>query len=189
MPGPDDPEMKQTAPAEFRAKFETSVGTFVVKVVREWAPKGADRFYNLVRNGFYDDVRFFRVLPGFVAQFGIQGDPAISAKWRKATIADDSVKQSNTRGRLSFATGGPNTRTTQVFISYADNNRLDAMGFSAFGEVTEGMDVVDKLYSGYGEGAPSGRGPDQGRIQEEGNAYLKKQFEKLSTVIRARVSE
>lgn len=187
---PKDPAMNQTAPAEFRVRFETTKGAFLIKVIRDWSPNGADRFYNLVKNGFYDETRFFRVLTGFIAQFGINGDPKVSAVWREATIQDDPPgKQSNTRGKITFATGGPNTRTTQVFINYGNNGRLDVDGFSPFGEVVEGMEVVDSLYSGYGEGAPRGRGPNQSRIQMEGNEYLKKNFDRLDYVKAARVLE
>src|SRR5207244_3523664 len=171
--------LKEIAPAMYKVKFDTSAGVFVVQVHRDWAPLGADRFYNLVKNGFFDDVRFFRVLDNFMAQFGINGDPAVMAAWRGANLRDDPVKESNKRGYITFATGGPNTRTTQVFINFKDNTSLDSQGFSPFGQVVEGMDVVDKLYSGYGEGAPRGQGPDQGRTQMEGNAYLSKSFPKL----------
>jgi peptidyl-prolyl cis-trans isomerase A (cyclophilin A) len=156
-------------------------------VHRAWAPHGADRFYNLVRAGYYDGVRFFRVLPGFMAQFGIHGDPVVSAAWRDQRIPDDPVRRTNVRGMVSFATAGPGTRTTQVFINFANNDRLDAMGFSPFGQVVEGMEVVDQLYADYGEGQPRGRGPDQGRMQAEGNAYLARQFPKLDTVKSARI--
>ncbi len=160
------------APASYKVKFDTSKGAFVVEVHRDWAPLGADRFYNLVKNGFFNNARFFRVISGFMVQFGINADPKVSAAWRDASINDDPVKQSNTRGMITFATRGPNTRTTQMFINYADNARLDGMGFAPFGQVVSGMNVVDALYSGYGEGAPRGAGPEQGRIQSEGNAYL-----------------
>jgi peptidyl-prolyl cis-trans isomerase A (cyclophilin A) len=186
---PSAPELNQKAPAEYKAKFSTSQGDFVIKVTREWAPVGADRFYNLVKNGFYDDCRFFRVISGFMCQFGINGDPDVSAKWRDAKIQDDPVKQGNKRGRITFATSGPNSRTSQVFINFKDNDRLDTMGFAAFGEVTEGLEVVDKLYSGYGEGAPRGAGPAQNRIQSEGNKYLKESFEKLDYVKTAKIAE
>ena len=179
--------LNEQAPPVYRAKFETSEGDFVIEVHREWAPLGADRFYNLVRNGFYDGVRFFRVLDGFVAQFGIHGDPQVSAAWRNQRIPDDPVLQSNARGFVTYAMAGPNTRTTQVFISYGDNSRLDGMGFAPFGQVVEGMDVVDALHSGYGEGAPRGAGPDQGRIQAEGNAYLEREFPELDYVERATI--
>lgn len=185
---PAHPEMGRTAPAEFRVRFETSRGPFTVLVVRAWAPRGADRFYNLVRHGFYDEARFFRVLAGFVAQFGIHGDPAVSAAWREATIPDDPPQQSNVRGTVVFATAGPNTRTTQVFINFRDNARLDRMGFAPFGKVIEGMEVVDALYSGYGEGPPQGIGPRQDLIQKEGNAYLKRDFPELDYVKSARLA-
>jgi peptidyl-prolyl cis-trans isomerase A (cyclophilin A) len=175
------------APATFRVRLETTKGDVVLEVVREWAPRGADRFYNLVELGFYDDVAFFRVLEGFVAQFGIHGDPAVSRAWQDSSFPDDSVKQSNTRGTLTFATAGPDTRTTQLFINFGDNSNLDAMGFSPFGHVVEGMAVVDALYSGYGEGAPRGRGPDQGRAESQGNEYFRSRFEKLDYIRRARV--
>jgi peptidyl-prolyl cis-trans isomerase A (cyclophilin A) len=164
--------LRETAPATYKARFETSKGAFVVDVTREWAPNGADRFYNLVKNGFYDGVRFFRVLDGFMAQFGINGDPKISAAWREARIPDDPVKQSNRRGFITYAMAGPNTRTSQVFINFGDNSSLDGQGFAPFGQVIQGMDVIDKINAEYGEGAPRGRGPDQGRVQMEGNAYL-----------------
>jgi peptidyl-prolyl cis-trans isomerase A (cyclophilin A) len=181
------PGMQRVAPATFQAKFETSAGEFVIEVHRDWAPLGADRFYNLARSGFFENARFFRVIAGFMAQFGINADPTVSAKWQNANIPDDPVRQSNTRGMISFATRGPNTRTTQLFINYGDNSRLDGMGFSPFGKVTDGMDVVDKINGEYGEGAPRGRGPDQGRIQEEGNAYLKKDFPNLDYIKSATI--
>jgi peptidyl-prolyl cis-trans isomerase A (cyclophilin A) len=181
--------LTEQAPATFNANFDTSKGLFVVTVHRDWAPNGADRFYNLVKNGFYDDVRFFRVIDGFMAQFGIHGNPAVSSAWRGANIKDDPVKQSNKKGFVTFATAGPNTRTTQLFINLADNAPLDKQGFAPFGEVTKGMDVVDKIYNGYGEGAPRGRGPDQGRLQSEGNAYLAKEFSKLDYIKTATIAK
>src|SRR5262245_11436647 len=181
--------LNEKAPETFKVDFDTSKGKFVVEVTRAWAPNGADRFYNLVKNGFYNDVRFFRVISGFMVQFGIHGDPAVSAPWRNARIQDDPVKQSNKRGYITFATAGPNTRTTQVFINFGDNAGLDSQGFSPFGRVTSGMDVVDKLYSGYGEGAPSGRGPNQGQVQSEGNAYLTKSFAQLDYVKTATIAK
>lgn len=181
--------LRETAPATYKARFETSKGAFVVDVTRDWAPNGADRFYNLVKNGFYDGVRFFRVLDGFMAQFGINGDPKISAAWREARIADDPVKQSNRRGFVTYAMAGPNTRTSQIFINYGDNSALDRQNFSPFGRVTSGMEVVDALYNGYGEGAPRGQGPDQGRIQMEGNAYLTKSFPRLDFVKKATITK
>jgi peptidyl-prolyl cis-trans isomerase A (cyclophilin A) len=179
--------LKEKASAAYKAKFDTSKGVFVIEVTRDWAPNGADRFYNLVKNGFYDNVRFFRVISGFMVQFGISGDPKISAPWRDARIADDPVKQSNKRGTITYAMAGPNTRTSQVFINFADNANLDKSGFSPFGRVLSGMDVVDKLNAEYGEGAPRGRGPDQGRIQAEGNAYLQRDFGKLDFVKKATI--
>ena len=170
------------APDTFKIKFTTTQGDFTVEVTRAWAPLGADRFYNLVKNHFYDDAAFFRVLPGFVAQFGISANPPVSKAWSHATFHDDPVTQSNLTGYLTFATAGPNTRTTQIFINLVDNAGLDKMGFSPFGKVVEGMDVVEKFYSGYGEGAPQGHGPDQGRIEEEGKAYLDKSFPQLDRI-------
>jgi len=181
--------LRETAPANFKARFETSKGAFVVDVTRDWAPNGADRFYNLVKNGFYDGVRFFRVLDGFMAQFGINGDPKISAAWRDARIQDDPVRQSNRRGFITYAMAGPNTRTSQLFINYGDNSSLDRQNFSPFGQVSTGMDVVDKLFNGYGEGAPRGQGPDQGRVQSEGNAYLAKDFPRLDFVKKATITK
>ncbi len=178
--------LTEQAPATYKAKFETSKGVFVIQVTRAWAPLGADRFYNLVKNGFFNNARFFRVISGFMVQFGINADPRLSAVWRDANINDDPVKQSNTRGMITFATRGPNTRTTQVFINYADNNRLD-MGFAPFGQVVSGMNVVDTLYGGYGEGAPRGAGPEQGRLQSEGNAFLIKEFPKLDFIKSATI--
>ncbi len=175
------------APPDYKVKFDTSKGAFVVEVHRDWAPRGADRFYHLVKNGFFNNARFFRVVSGFMVQFGINADPKVSAVWRDANINDDPVKQSNTRGMITFATRGPNTRTTQVFINYADNARLDGMGFAPFGQVVSGMNVVDTLYGGYGEGAPRGAGPEQGRIQSEGNAYLIKEFPKLDYIKTATI--
>lgn len=183
----DPSQFNAVAPDTFVARFQTSEGVFRVEVTRAFAPRGADRFFNLVRNGFYDDVRFFRVLTGFVAQFGLNGDPAVNAVWRDQRIADDPVTQSNLRGFISFATGGANTRTTQVFINLANNTNLDSSGFAPFGRVIEGMEVVDALFAGYGEGAPSGNGPSQSRIQSEGNPYLMAQFPDLDFVIDATI--
>lgn len=179
--------MKEQAPAVFKASFDTSAGTFVIEVHRDWAPNGADRFYNLVKGGFYDNCRFFRVLSGFMAQFGINGDPAVQAVWRSASITDDPVKESNKPGYITFATAGPNTRTTQVFINYGNNAGLDKQGFSPFGKVITGMEVVQKLYAAYGEGAPQGQGPSQGLIQSQGNAYLEKSFPKLDFIKTATI--
>ncbi len=187
-PGFADPaKLTEKAPETFKAQFETTKGKFTVEVTRSLAPNGADRFYNLVKSGYFKDIVFFRVVKGFMGQFGIHGDPAVSAKWRAANIQDDPVKGSNTRGTITFATAGPNTRTTQLFINFVDNANLDGMGFSPFGKVVDGMDVVDKINGEYGEGAPRGRGPDQGRIQSEGNAYLKKDFPNLDQINSATI--
>jgi peptidyl-prolyl cis-trans isomerase A (cyclophilin A) len=175
--------LTETAPASFKVQARTTRGDFVIQVTRAWAPNGADRFYNLVKAGYYSDIAFFRVIAGFMAQFGIHGDPRVSAVWREARITDDPVAQSNTRGRLTFATSGPNSRTTQLFINLVDNARLDTMGFAPFGEVVSGMEIVDALHAGYGEGAPRGLGPDQGRIQREGNAYLRAEFGQLDYLL------
>jgi peptidyl-prolyl cis-trans isomerase A (cyclophilin A) len=182
-------QMNETAPEKFQAKFDTSKGEFVIEVTRAWAPNGADRFYNLVKNGYYDNCRFFRVIKNFMAQFGIHGDPKVSAVWRGAQIKDDPVKESNKRGYVSYAMAGPNTRTTQLFISFRNNSGLDGQGFSPFGKVTKGMDVVDSIYDEYGEGAPSGKGPEQRLIQMEGNAYLAKSFPKLDYIKSATIVE
>ena len=177
----------EKAPATYKVRFETSAGAFVVEVHRDWAPQGADRFYNLVKLGFYDGDAFFRNIAGFMVQFGIHPDPTISTAWRMARIPDDMVMHSNTAGTITFATSGKDSRTTQVFINHVDNKALDGMGFAPFGQIVEGADVVKKLYSGYGEGAPRGRGPDQGRIQSEGAAYLGKEFPKLDLVKSATI--
>jgi peptidyl-prolyl cis-trans isomerase A (cyclophilin A) len=171
----------------FRVQFETSKGLFVMEVHRGWAPHGADRFHQLVTTGFFDNTRFFRVLDGFMAQFGAHGDPEVNRAWESLTIPDDSVAQSNLRGYVSFAMAGPASRTTQVFINTVDNRNLDGMGFAPFAQVVEGMSVVDSLYAEYGEGAPAGFGPDQMRILAEGNAYLERQFPKLDFIRSARV--
>jgi peptidyl-prolyl cis-trans isomerase A (cyclophilin A) len=185
----DPSSLNEKAPDVYKAKFDTSKGTFVIEVHRDWSPNGADRFYNLMKNGFFNDARFFRVIDGFMVQFGISGNPDLSAVWREARIPDDPVKQSNTRGMVSFATAGPGTRTTQVFINFGDNTGLDGQGFSPFGQVVSGMDVVDSFFKGYGEGAPRGQGPDQGRVQTEGNAYLMTDFPKLDYVKKATIEQ
>jgi peptidyl-prolyl cis-trans isomerase A (cyclophilin A) len=181
--------LKEQAPASYKVKFDTTKGAFVIQVTRAWAPNGADRFYNLVKNGFYDDVRFFRVISGFMVQFGINGDPQLSARWRQAQIKDDAVTQSNKRGMITFATAGPNTRTTQVFINFADNTNLDAMGFAPFGRIVSGQNVVDAINAEYGEGAPRGRGPDQGKLQNEGNAYLAREFARMDYIKKATIEK
>jgi peptidyl-prolyl cis-trans isomerase A (cyclophilin A) len=169
------------APAVFKAKFTTSAGDFVVEVHRDWAPRGADRFYNLVRNGYFTNASFFRVVRGFVVQFGLNANPAITKVWTEARIQDDPVVQSNKRGTLVFATAGPNTRTTQLFINYADNPRLDGMGFAPFGTVVEGMDTVDKIFPGYRES------PRQDLITSQGDAYLKANFPLMDKIKLARI--
>jgi len=184
----DPATLTEDCPATYRAKFETSQGDFTVEVERAWAPRGAIRFYNLVKNGYYNDNRFFRVLPDFMLQFGINGDPALNAVWRQAVIIDDARKQSNERGYITFAAGGPNTRTTQVFINLKDNLALDSAGtFAPFGHVVSGLNVLDKLYKGYGDGPPNGSGPEQSKIQTEGNAYLAKLFPKLDYIKTATI--
>jgi peptidyl-prolyl cis-trans isomerase A (cyclophilin A) len=172
------------APEVFRARFTTTKGTFVIEVHRAWAPNGADRFFNLVKMGYFDDTRVFRVIDGFMAQFGIHGDPKVAARWRSADISDDPVAQSNKRGFVTFAqTAMPNSRATQIFINFADNVTLDASRFAPFGQVVQGMNVVDSLYHGYGEGRPTGQGPDQSRIQEGGNRYLDDEFPQLDRIL------
>ena len=178
---PAPPPAAPATPAEFKVKFITSRGDFTIKVVRDWSPNGADRFYELVKAGFYDDIRFFRVVPGFMVQFGISGDPKTMGKWRERKIYDDPVKQQNTRGRVTFAMAGPNSRTTQIFISFGDNGSLDPQGFSPFGEVTDGMNVVDSINSEYKET------PDQQKIQQLGNDYLKANFPNLDYIKSARI--
>ena len=176
--------LTEQAPATYKASFDTSAGQFVIEVHRAWAPKGADRFYNLVKNGFYDEARFFRVLPNFMVQFGINGDPGIQSHWASANITDDPVKQSNKKGYVTFAkSSAPNSRTTQVFINFKDNGFLDSQGFAPFGEVTSGMDVVEKITDQYQEK------PNQGSIQQQGNAYLKAQFPKLDYVKKATITQ
>lgn len=185
---PRHPFWSARAPALSRVRFETTAGAFVVEVHRDWAPRGADRLYDLARAGFFDDSRFFRVRAGFIAQFGIPGDPAIAAAWRDAKLPDDSVRHSNVRGTVSYAMTGPGERTTQLFVNLADNARLDAEGFAPVGVVVEGMDVVDRLYAGYGESAGGGmRGGKQGELFAGGNAYLDRAYPKLDRLIRARV--
>ncbi len=178
-----------TAPAVYRVKLETTKGDIVIEVHRDWAPNGADRFYNLVKAGYYDDTAFFRVIGGFMAQVGIHGDPDVNDTWRDATIQDDQVTQPNTRGMVTFAMSArPNSRTTQFFINFGDNSYLSQHGkFAPFGKVVEGMDVVDELYAGYGEGAPRGRGPSQMRLAREGNAYLRAEFPKLDWIEKATI--
>jgi peptidyl-prolyl cis-trans isomerase A (cyclophilin A) len=174
--------LKAKAPDVFEVKFTTTKGDFVVQVNRAWAPIGADRFYNLVKHGFFTGAPFFRVVPGFIIQFGLSGDPAVNRAWQNANIHDDPVTQSNKPGYLTFATAGPNTRTTQLFINFGNNAGLDGQGFAPFGQVTSGMDVVQSLYSGYGEQ------PNQGSITSQGNAYIEKNFPKIDSIKSATVT-
>ena len=176
--------LTEQAPASYKAAFDTSAGKFVITVHRAWAPLGADRFYNLVKNGFFDEARFFRVVPNFMVQFGINGDPAIASAWMPARLKDDpSAGHSNKKGYVTFATSGPNSRTTQVFINFKDNAFLDSQGFTPFGEVTTGMDVAEKITDQYGEK------PNQGTIQSQGNTYLKASFPKLDYVKKATIEK
>jgi homoserine O-acetyltransferase len=178
---------KERAPEVFRARFETTRGAFVLEVQRQLAPLGADRFYNLIRAGFYDDSRFYRVTRGFV-QFGIPGDPAVSAVWRDKRMPDDSVKGTNLRGHFAYAMTGPDARTTQIYVLKEDRVYQDAQGFAAFGRVVEGMAVVDSLHVGYGENSGGGmRAGKQAPLFEGGNAYLDKNYPRLDKLIRARI--
>lgn len=174
-------EETEKAPEEFQVKFETSCGTFTLDVRRKYAPLGVDQFHKAIKEGFYDECRFFRVVPDFVVQFGINGDPKVQKKWRDSPIKDDPVTASNVRGSVCYATAGANTRTTQLFINLGDNSRLDDMGFAPFGKVTEGIEVVDKITSQYGQR------PNQGLIQSRGNAYLKEDFPKLDYIKKATI--
>jgi peptidyl-prolyl cis-trans isomerase A (cyclophilin A) len=186
-PTPLPPTPDAAAPESFRVKFETTKGDFTVEVTRAWAPRGADRFYRLVTDGYFKDIRFFRVLPGFMAQFGLSGNPALNAKMDTLRIPDDPVTQSNKRGMLTFAMAGPNTRPNQFFINYGDNASLDVQGFSPFGRVVDGMTVVDAMYGGYGEGVPNGQGPSQDLIATQGNEYLQRAFPKLDYIKSATI--
>ena len=178
----DPSTMKATAPATFTVQVETTKGPFTIKVTRAWAPNGADHFYNLIRAGFFTDAAFFRVIPGFMAQFGISARPEVSRIWANSNIQDDPVKESNKRGMVTFAqTSARNSRSTQLFINYGDNSQLDSMRFAPFGEVTKGMDVVDKIYSGYAER------PDQTAITNQGKAYLDKNFPRLDRITSATI--
>ncbi len=172
----DPASLNEQAPETFKAKFETTAGDFVIEVTRAWAPLGADRFYNLVKNNYFAESAFFRYVPGFIVQWGIHADPRVAAAWRSANIGDDRSGQSNAVGTVTFATAGPFTRTTQLFVNLKDNKFLDPQGFTPFGAVVEGMDVVQRLYSGYGEK------PDQGALQRQGKAYLLQKFPKLDTI-------
>jgi peptidyl-prolyl cis-trans isomerase A (cyclophilin A) len=182
----DPKQATAEAPAKYQAKFATTKGDIVIEVTRDWAPRAADRFYNLIKLGFYDNQAFFRVVPDFVVQFGINGDPKVAAAWREAYINDEMVKESNKKGTLTFAKRGPDTRTTQIFINLKDNPDLDEDGFAAFGKVVQGMEVVAKLYSEYGEQPSSGGG--QLLIFEKGNDYLKEKFPKLDYIKTATIA-
>lgn len=180
--------LNEKAPDTYKVRFDTSAGEFVIQVTRAWAPNGADRFYNLVKNGFYDEARFFRAVPGFMVQFGINGSPDIAKRWINARIPPDKVTQGNKKGSITFAMGAtPDTRTTQVFINFRNNSNLDGMGFAPFGEVVSGIEAVDKIYTGYGEAAPKGGGPPQARVQMEGNAYLMKSYPKMDYIKKATI--
>ena len=182
---PDHPEWSRAAPNTFVARFVTSAGAFEIEVQREWAPHGADRFFNLCRLGFYDEVRFSRVVPDFIVQWGLNGVPAVTRAWKGRTIPDDSVRASNMRGRISYAMTGPDTRSTQVYISLVDNSRLDSTGFAPFGQVVEGMDVVDRLFGDYGEASGGGmRAGNQAPVEEGGNVYLNEHYPELDHIIR-----
>lgn len=183
-------EDRAESPPGFRVKFATTEGDIVVQARPDWAPHGAARFRELVEKDYFENVAFFRVVPGFVAQFGVHGDPAKTARWLNATIPDDRPKVSNTRGRLTFAaTGRPNSRSMQLFFNLANNSRLDGMGFAPIGEIVEGMEVLDRLHGGYGDGPPQGRGPNQGRFIQEGNPYLQKSFPNLDYIESATIIE
>ncbi|MBI3789903.1 MAG: peptidylprolyl isomerase [Gemmatimonadetes bacterium] len=184
---PDPNKLAAAAPDSFTIVFTTTKGDVEVLVQRRLAPRGADRLHYLVTNGFFSGARFYRVLPGFVAQFGLSGIPAVDAAFDKLTLDDDPVRAKNLKGTLVFATAGPNTRTTQLFINLADNAQLDQMGFAPLGKVVRGMDAVEKFYAGYGEGAPMGAGPDQMKLKAVGNDYLKAQFPELDSVVRATI--
>lgn len=186
LTNPQDVFWSTASPEIFRAEFDTTKGRFVIEAHRDWAPRGVDRFYNLVRSGFFDDSRFFRVRAGFIAQFGIAGDPHLAQLWRHETIPDDPVRQSNTRGMVAYAMTGPDARTTQLFINLGDNAKLDAQGFAVIGKIVSGMEVVDQLYSGYGEDAGGGmRGGKQDKIFAEGNAGLDRDFPRLDRITHA----
>jgi len=186
MHNPGAPVLLRPAPDRFKIRYTTSAGDFTVKVVRAWAPNGADRLHGLVRIGYFTDCRFFRVVSGFMCQFGIHGDPGVSVKWKGAVIPDDPVKESNKEGRVTFAMRGPRTRTTQLFVNLKDNAFLDDQGFAPVGEIVDGMDVVRRIYADYGEGAPQGKGPDQVKILSGGNAYLA-DFPKLDFIRKAEI--
>jgi len=176
---------QETAPAAYQVRLETSAGDVLIQIHRAWAPLGADRFYNLAKGGYYDDSRIYRVLPDFMAQFGLHADPYVTQAWKSEYLVDDPFVASNTRGRVAFAKGGLHTRTTEIFISYKDNSQLDERGFTPIGEVIEGMDVVDTFYSDYGDGPPRGEGPYQAMAAARGNEYLDAEFPELTRILSA----
>lgn len=192
---PDDTKKKEAAPAPvkevvpdvFHVKLDTSKGTIDIEVHRDWAPAGATHFFQLVKSGFYGGARFFRVVRGFVVQFGINGDPQTNAMWANATLPDDPVKQHNVTGTVTYAMRGPNTRNTQLFINLADNRSLDSRGFAPIGKVVDGMPAVLELYSSYGDMPPMGQVPDPGRLQQQGNDYLDSHFPRLDFIKKATV--
>jgi|SRR5579872_199513 len=179
----------ERSPDSYNVRLDTTQGPVLIHVDRNWAPLGADRFYTLVKSGFFDGARFFRVIPDFVVQFGIAREPALNARWHNANLTDDPVTQTNRRGTITFATSGANTRTTQVFVNLTNNARLDGQGFAPFGVVIEGMDAIDRFYKDYGEGPPMGAGPAQSRAEAEGNAYFEREFPKLDYIKKASVEK
>ena len=181
------PPASAAMPDVWSALFDTSQGSFIVEVHKDWAPKGAERFWRLVNLGFFNDTRFYRVRPGFIAQFGLSGDPQTQSMLNAVAIDDDPPKKKNVKGTIAFAQAGPRSRRTQVFVNLKDNPVLDLSSFAPFGEIKEGYEVFAKLCSGYGEWEPPGRGPNPNRIQTEGNAYLDARFPKLDRIIRAKV--
>lgn len=173
----------EKAPDTYKVKFETTKGDILILVHREWAPMGADRFYNLVKIGYFKDIAFYRVIHGFITQFGFSGDPAINEVWSDHVFKDDPVTQTNAMGRITFANRGPNTRATQLFINETNNGNLDGMGFAPFGEIVgDGLAVIKALYGGYGEGYPHGTGPNQSNLKRQGNAYLAKSYPELDYI-------
>lgn len=195
--GGEAPVEKKAAPVKARtdgpmpdvwqALFDTSKGSYVIEVHKDWAPKGAERFWKLVQMGFFNNTRFFRVRPGFIAQLGLSGDPQTNSLLNASVVDDDPVKQKNEKGTIAFAQSGPRSRRTQMFVNLKNNAVLDKEGFAPFGRVTQGMDVFDKLYSGYGEWEPPGRGPNATRILTQGNDYLDTHFPKLDKILRVKV--
>lgn len=186
----DPSKATEKAPDKFTVTFKTTKGDIVIEVKKEWSPLGADRFYNLIKMGYFKDIAFFRVVPGFMAQFGIHGDPTVNSVWKDLGIPDEPVKQSNKKGFLTFAKKGlPNSRSVQFFLNLVDNPNLDGMGFAPFGQIVKGLDVLEKINGEYGEGAPRGRGPDQMRIQAQGNTYLKAEFPNLDYIVSAEIGK